>query len=103
VPQPIKVDPQDLAHHAGRLRDYADALQAGHRSSTTTAEGAQQGLVGRSAQSIDAKTQQWRTATAELHRVLTSQADALSSAAAAYARTEENNRDRIESLDPTRL
>jgi WXG100 family type VII secretion target len=103
VPQPIRVDPQDLAHHAGRVRDYADALQAGHRTSTTSAEGAQSRLVGRSAQSIDAKTRHWRTTTAELHRVLTSQADALSSIAAAYASTEENNRDRIESLDPTSL
>ena len=49
------------------------------------------------------RTQRWQSATAELHRVLTSQADALSSAAAAYAQTEDNNRDRIASLDPTSL
>jgi WXG100 family type VII secretion target len=103
VPQQIRVDPQDLAHHAGRVRDYADALRDGHRSSTTAAGDAQPGLVGRSAQSIHARTQQWEIATAELHRVLTSQADALSSAAAAYARTEEDNRDEVESLDPTNL
>jgi WXG100 family type VII secretion target len=103
VPQPITVDPQDLAHHAGRVRDYADALQAGHRSSAMTAEGAQSGLVGRSARSIHGKTLRWESTTAELHRVLTSQADALSSVAAAYARTEENNRDKLESLDPTNL
>jgi WXG100 family type VII secretion target len=103
VPQPIKVDPQDLAHLAGRLRDDADALRDGHRSSTTVAVDAQAGLVGRSAQSINAKTQRWTSTTAELHRVLTSQADALSSAAAAYARTEENNSDKLDSLDPTNL
>ena len=103
MPQPIEVDPQDLAHHAGRVRDCADALLAGHRSSTTTAGDAQAGLVGRSAQSIHAKTQRWESATAELHRVLGSQADALSSIAAAYARTEENNRDKIASVDPTNL
>jgi WXG100 family type VII secretion target len=103
VPQPIKVDPQDLAHHAGRIRDYADALRDGHRSSTTTVGDAQHGLVGRSAQSIHAKTQRWESNTAELHRVLTSHADALASVAAAYAMTEENNRDKLESLDPTNL
>jgi WXG100 family type VII secretion target len=103
VPQPIRVDPQDLAHLAGRLRDDADALQAGHRSATTAAGGAQSGLVGRSAQSIHAKTQRWESATAELHRVLTSQADALASAAAAYSQAEENNRDKLESLDPKNL
>jgi WXG100 family type VII secretion target len=103
VCQPIKVDPQELAHLAGRMRDSADALRDGHRSSAATADDAQSGLVGRSARSIDARTQRFRTATAELHRVLTSQADALSSAAAAYARTEENNRVQVESLDPTNL
>lgn len=103
MPQPIKVDPQDLAHLAGRLSDDADALRDGHRSSTTAAVDAQAGLVGRSAQSINAKAQRWTSTTAELHRVLTSQADALSSAAAAYARTEEDNRDKLDSLDPTNL
>ena len=103
MPQPIKVDPHELAHLAGRVRDDADALRDGHRSSAATAEDAQSGLVGRSARSIDAKTKRWNAATAELRRVLTSQADALSSAAAAYARTEQNNRGEIESLDPTNL
>jgi WXG100 family type VII secretion target len=103
VPQPITVDPQELAHLAGRVRDNADALRDGHRSSATTASDARSGLVGRSARSIDAKTQRWNATTAELHRVLTSQAEALSSAAAAYAGTEENNRGEIESLDPTNL
>lgn len=103
MPSPIKVDPQALAQLAGRLRDDADALLDGHRSSTTAAGDAQSGLVGRSAQSINAKAQRWQTTTADLHRVLTSQADALSAAAAAYARTEENNRGEIESLDPTNL
>lgn len=103
VPQPIKVDPQELAHLAGRVRDSADTLRDGHRSSASTADDAQSGLVGRSARSIDARTRRWRAATAELHRVLTSQADALSSAAAAYARTEENNRAKVESLEPKNL
>jgi WXG100 family type VII secretion target len=100
VPHPIKADPQALSQLAGRLRDDADALRDGHRSSTVTAADAQSGLVGRSAQSINATAQRWQSTTAELHRVLTSQADALSSAAAAYARTEENNRGEIESLNP---
>ena len=84
------------------MRDSTDALRDGHRSSAATADDAQSGLVGRSARSIDARIQRLRTA-AELHRVVTSQADALSSAAAAYARTEENNRVQVESLDPTNL
>jgi WXG100 family type VII secretion target len=103
VPQPIKVEPQELAHAAERLRGSADQLLAGHGSSIATAEGAQPGLVGQSAQAIDAKTQRWQTTTAELHRVLASQADALASIAAAYTRTEDDNRDMIASLDPTSL
>jgi WXG100 family type VII secretion target len=103
VPHSIKVDPQALAHLAGRLRDDADEFRDGHRSSTAAAADAQSGLVGRSAQSINATTQRWQTTTAELHRVLTSQADALSSAAAAYAMTEENNRGEIASLDPRNM
>lgn len=103
MPQPIRADPDDLAHHAGRVREYADALRAGHLSSSTAAEGAQPGLVGRSAQSVMAKTRRWQAATDELHRVLTSQADALAGVAAAYARTEENNRTSMTSLDPKDL
>jgi WXG100 family type VII secretion target len=103
VPQPIKVDHEELANRAARMRDDVDALQDRHRSSVTAAGDAQSGLVGRSAQSISAKVQRWQATTTELHRVLTSQADALSSAAAAYARTEENNRGELESLDPTNL
>ncbi|HKV22885.1 MAG TPA: WXG100 family type VII secretion target [Mycobacterium sp.] len=103
MPQPISVDPQELARLAGQIRDHADALRHGHRTSTTAAGDAQPGLVGRSAQSIHGTTQQWETATAELHAVLTSQADALSSAAAAYAVTEDNNRAEVETLDPTNL
>ena len=103
MPQPIKVDPQELAHAAERLRGHAEQLRAGHGSSVATADGAQPGLVGQSAQAINARTQRWQTTTAELHRVLTSQADALSSAAAAYAQTEDDNRDMIASLDPTNL
>jgi WXG100 family type VII secretion target len=103
VPQPIKVDPQELAHAAGRLRGDADRLRAGHGSSLATADGARPGLVGRSARSIDSTAQRWRTTTTELHQVLTSQADALASVAAAYAQTEDDNRDMITSLDPTSL
>jgi uncharacterized protein YukE len=83
------VDPQELAHAAGRLRGDAD--------------GARPGLVGQSARSIDATAQRWRTTTAELHQVLTSQAHTLASVAAAYAQTEDDNRDMITSLDPTSL
>jgi WXG100 family type VII secretion target len=103
VPHPIKVDPQQLALAADRARDCAERLWAGHGSSSATADGAQPGLVGQSAQSIDSATQRWRTTTAQLHRVLTSQADALAIVAAAYAQTEDDNRDMISSLDPARL
>ena len=103
MPQSIKVDPDELAHAAERVRGYAEQLWAGHRSSLATADSAQPGLVGQSAHAIDARTQRWHTTTAELHRMLTSQADALASIAAAYAQTEVNNRDMIESLDPTAL
>lgn len=103
MPEPIKVDPPDLARGAERVREAADQLLAGHRSSIAAAGGAQPGLVGQSAKAIDSRTQHWQSTTAELHRVLTSQAVALSSAAAAYAQTEENNRDTIASLDPTNL
>jgi WXG100 family type VII secretion target len=103
VPEPIKVDPQELAHAAERVRGDAEQLRAGHVSSVATADGAQPGLVGQSAQAIDSRTQRWQITTAELHRVLTTQVVALSSAAAAYAQTEENNRDMIASLDPTSL
>jgi WXG100 family type VII secretion target len=103
VPEPIKVDPQDLAHAAERIRGYADQLRAGHGSSVAEADGAQAGLVGQSARAIDSRTQRWQTTTADLYRVLSSQADALSSAAAAYAGTEDNNRDMIASVDPTSL
>ena len=103
MPQPIKVDPQELAHAAERLRGHAEQLRAGHGSSLATADSAQPGLVGQSARAINARTQRWQTTTADLHRVLTSQADALSSAAAAYAQTEDDNRDMIASLDPTNL
>ena len=103
MPEPIRVEPQDLAHAAERVREHADLLWAGHASSVAAADGAQPGLGGQSARAIDAKTQHWQTTTAELYRVLTSQAAALSSAAAAYARTEDNNRDMIASVDPTSL
>ena len=63
MPQPIKVDPQELAHTAERVRGYADQLRAGHGSSVATADGAQPGLVGQSAQAINARTQRWRTTT----------------------------------------
>ena len=103
MPQPIGVDPQDLVDAAERVRDYADQLRVGHGSAITAAEAAQSGLVGQSAKSIGAKTQRWRATTAELQRVLASQADALESAAKAYAATEANNAKAITSLDPTSL
>ena len=103
MPEPIKVDPQDLAHAAERVSGYADQLRAGHGSSIAAADGAQAGLVGQSARAIDSRTRRWQAATAELHRVLTSQAAALNSAAAVYAQTENNNRGAIASVDPTSL
>ena len=103
MPQPIKVDPDELAHAAQRVHGYAEQLRAGHESSSASADSAQPGLVGQSAHAIDARTRRWQATTAGLHRVLTSQADALASIAAAYAQTEDNNRDVIESLGPTAL
>ena len=103
VPEPIRVDPQDLAHAAERVREHADQLRAGHASSVAAADGAQPGLVGQSARAIDSKSHRWQTTTAELYRVLTSQAAALSNAAAAYAGAEANNRDMIASVVPTSL
>ena len=91
MPQPIRVDPQELADAAELVRGCADQLRAGHGSAITAAEAAQSGLVGQSAKFIGAKTQRWRATTAELQRVLASQADALASAAEAYAATEANN------------
>jgi len=89
-----------LAEAAARVRDHADQLRAGHGSSAATAEGAQPGLVGESARAVAARTARWQATTAELHRVLMSQADALASAAGAYAGTETRNRDAIASVDP---
>ncbi len=103
MPDPIKVDPHELTHAANRVRDYAEQLRAAHGRSVAAADSAQAGLLGRSAQSIDSAARRWQTTTAELHGLLTSQAGALASAAAAYAETEENNRDMIASLDPTNL
>jgi WXG100 family type VII secretion target len=103
VPEPIKVDPDDVTRAAERVRDHADRLRAGHGSALATADGTRSGLVGQSARAIEAKAQRWQTTTAELHRALTSQADALAHAASAYAGTEEASRDMIESLDPTSL
>jgi WXG100 family type VII secretion target len=100
VPQPIRVEPQELTDAAERLRGHAEQLLAGHGSAISTAEAAQAGLVGQSAQAIAAKTHRWQATTAELQRVLVSQADALASAASAYAQTEEGNRQAITSLDP---
>jgi WXG100 family type VII secretion target len=103
VPQPIRVDPQESADAAERVRGYADQLRAGHGSAVTAADAAQPGLVGQSAQAISAKTQRWHTTTAALQRVLASQADVLASAASAYTETEVNNQRAISSLDPTSL
>ena len=103
MPQPIRVDPQELADAAERVRGYADQLRVGHGSAVTAADAAQSGLAGQSAQAISAKTQRWQTTTAALQRVLASQADALASAANAYAETEADNQRAITSLDPTSL
>jgi WXG100 family type VII secretion target len=103
VPESIRVDQDDLTVAARLIREHADALRAGHASAMTTAADAQSGLVGRSAQSIDAETQRWQATTAELQRVLTSQADAIAAAAAAYAQTEADNRDQIAAVAPTDL
>ena len=75
MPQPIRVNPQELADAAERVRGYADQLRAGHGSAITAADAAQSGLVGQSAQAISAKTQRWQATTAALERVLASQAD----------------------------
>ncbi|GFG52473.1 hypothetical protein CQY20_09690 [Mycolicibacterium agri] len=103
MPEPIRVSPPELAEAAARVRDYADQLRAGHSSSAATAEGAQPGLVGESARAVDTKVARWQATTAELHRVLSSQADALAGAAEAYAGTEAHNRDVIASVDPVDL
>jgi WXG100 family type VII secretion target len=91
VPQSIRVDPQQLAEAAARIRGYADQLQAGHGSAIAAVDAAQPGLVGQSAQSISATTQRWQATTAELHRVLASQAAAVANAAQGYHDTEDNN------------
>jgi WXG100 family type VII secretion target len=91
VPQPIRVDPQQLAEAAARIRSSAEQLQAGHGSAIAAADAAQPGLVGQSARSISAKTRRWQATTAELHRVLASQAAAIANAAQGYANTEDNN------------
>jgi WXG100 family type VII secretion target len=100
MPQPIRVDPKELNDAAERVRSHAEQLLAGHGSAISTADAAQPGLIGQSAQAIAATTHRWQATTAELQRVLASQADALASAANAYAQTEENNRRAVTSLDP---
>jgi WXG100 family type VII secretion target len=97
VSEPVKVDPEELAAGAVVVRDQADLLAAGHSSAISTAGAAQSGLVGRSAEAVAATADRWRAITAELHRLLASQGDALTSAAAAYARTEDDNREMIAS------
>jgi WXG100 family type VII secretion target len=100
VPEPIKVDPQELASGADVLRGHADLLAAGHSSAISAADTARAGLVGQSAVAVVAKVNRWQATTAELHRTLASQGDALKSAAVAYALTEGDNRDMIASLNP---
>lgn len=100
MPAPIKVDPQELASGAEAIRGHADLLAAGHSSANSAAEAARAGLVGTSAEAVFARLNRWQATTAELHRVLASQADALKSAAAAYAQTEDDNHDMIASLNP---
>jgi WXG100 family type VII secretion target len=105
--QPIRVNPQELADAAELIRGYAAQLRAGHGPATAAAKAAQSGLVGKSAQSIGVKTQRWQAVTAELQRVLDSQADALASVAKGYADTEAYNHRAItvlgDSVDPTSL
>jgi WXG100 family type VII secretion target len=100
VPEPIKVDLQELAYGADAVRGHADLLAAGHSSATSVMDAARSGLVGRSADAVVARMDRWQATTAELHRALASQGDALRSAAAAYDRTEGDNRDMIASLNP---
>ncbi|MGZ6780302.1 MAG: WXG100 family type VII secretion target [Mycobacterium sp.] len=99
MPEPTKVDPHELARGADVVRDQADLLAAGHSSAISTAGAAQSGLVGRSAEAVAATMNRWQATTAELHRLLASQGDVLRSAAAAYAQTEDDNRDVIASLN----
>lgn len=101
MPEPIKVDLQELAYGADAVRVHADLLAAGHSSATSVMDAARSGrLVGRSADAVVARMDRWQATTAELHRALASQGDALRSAAAAYDRTEGDNRDMIASLNP---
>jgi WXG100 family type VII secretion target len=103
MPQPIRVNPQELAAAAERVRGYADQLRAGHGSAITAADAAQSGLVGQSAQAISARAQRWQATTAALQSVLVSQATALASASNTYAQTEADNHRSIAALDPTNL
>jgi WXG100 family type VII secretion target len=103
MPQPIRVDPQQLAEAAARIHGYAEQLLAGHGSAIAAADAAQPGLVGHSAQSISAKTQRWQATTAELQRVLASQAAALANAAQGYRNTEDNNQAVITAVGDTSL
>lgn len=103
MPESIRVDPDQLTVAAKLVREHADRLRAGHGSAITTADDAASGLVGRSAQSINAKALRWQATTAELQRVLTSQGDGLAAAAVAYNQTESDNRDRLASLGPSDL
>jgi WXG100 family type VII secretion target len=100
VPEPIKVDPNDVAQGAERIRGCAEQLAAGHTSAHSAADAARSGLVGQSAVATISTMDRWRATTARLHRALGSQGDALKSAAAAYAQTEDDNRDMIVSLNP---
>ena len=100
MPEPIKVDLQELANGADVVRGHADLLAAGHSSAISATDAAWSGLVGRSAEAVVARMNRWQATTEELHRALATQADALKSAAAAYAQTEDDNRDLIASLIP---
>ena len=100
MPEPIKVDLQELARGAEVVRGHAGQLAAGHSSAISAADAARSGLVGRSAEAVVARIDRWQATTAELHRALASQGDALKGAATAYAQTEDDNRDLIASLIP---
>jgi WXG100 family type VII secretion target len=100
VPEPIKVDPRDVAQAADRISGCAEQLAAGHTSAHSAADAARSGFVGQSADAIISTMDRWQATTAKLHGTLGSQGDALKSAAAAYARTEDDSRDMIVSLNP---
>lgn len=100
MPQPIRVDPQELAGGAAVVGDCADQVAAGHGAAASVVDAAQPGLVGRSALAVVATAQRWREDTARLQRVLASHADAIAAAAKTYEATEAANRGAVAALSP---